>query len=249
MYGYIYKLTLNKDLESFKKGEVYIGKHNGVKKEYFGSGKLVKTLINKYSKDIFDRDIISKDIDNNILLSYLEVYYINLYKCNRSIYNIGLNLTEGGEGIYGYKKSDIWKEKFSNLLKEKYKCGKIRPPLEKTVYQYCLETGNLLNSYSNCIEAAKAVAGNNSSIAYCARGKCFSSYGYSWLYNKLDNYKPSIRGKRKVIQYDLEMNFIKEWDSATDIRNKLGFKNTAITNCCGNINKTSYGYIWKYKEV
>jgi len=29
--GYIYKLTLNVDLGEFKKGEVYIGKHNGRK--------------------------------------------------------------------------------------------------------------------------------------------------------------------------------------------------------------------------
>jgi len=37
MYGYIYKLELLQDLETFKKGECYIGKHNGIKQEYFGN--------------------------------------------------------------------------------------------------------------------------------------------------------------------------------------------------------------------
>lgn len=245
--GYIYKLTLLENTEEFKVGEVYIGKHNGIKSNYWGSGKLLQRILKKHGKSIFDREIIAKDINNNELLSYLEIYYIDFYQCNRSVTNKGLNLTEGGEGIYGYKRSDNWKQEVSNRLKEKYKTGKIRPPREKTVYQYSLETGELLNEYPNCLVAAQTVNGENSAIAYCARGKCFSSYGYSWLYTKLDYYKPSIQGKVPVIQYDLQDNFIKEWKSATDVKNTLGFNNSSITNCCKGKTKSSYGFKWKYK--
>ena len=60
--GYIYKLTLLQDTENFKKGEVYIGKHNGKNPYYFSGGKIVKKLINKYSKNIFERNMkIPKD--------------------------------------------------------------------------------------------------------------------------------------------------------------------------------------------
>jgi len=60
--------------------------------------------------------------------------------------------------------------------------------------------------------------------------------------------KPGIYNKKPVLQYDLEMNFIKEWDSATDVKNELGYSNSSITNCCKNVSKSSYKYIWKYKE-
>lgn len=246
--GYIYKLTLLQNTEEFKKGEIYIGKHNGVKPNYWGSGKLLKRIIEKNGKEVFQREIIAKDIDNNELLSYLEIYYIEYYKCNRSITKIGLNLTEGGEGIFGYKRTQKLKDDFSIRMKERYKSGKIRPPREKKVYQYSLTTGELLNEFSNCTEAAKAVDGNNGSISYCARGKCFSSYGYSWLYSKLDYYKPSIQGKIPILQYDLNDNFIQEWESATNVKNELGFNNSAITNCCKGKIKSSYGFKWKYKN-
>ena len=48
-------------------------------------------------------------------------------------------------------------------------------------------------------------------------------------------------------QYDINHNFIRLWDSATDVKNELGYNNSSITNCCKNVSKSSYGYIWKYK--
>lgn len=248
MYGYIYKLELLENTEEFQKGEIYIGKHNGIKKEYFGSGKIIKNLIKKYSIGIFKREIICKDIDNNELLSYLEKYYISFYNCNRSKSKKGLNLTDGGEGINGYKHSEEQCKKLSERIKKEYLENKRTSPKLKKVYQYCLKTGNLLNIFNNCTEAALLVNCTPSSIAYCARGKNNSVKGYSWSYVKYDNYKPIIFNKKPILQYDLQGNFIKEWDSATDVKKELGFNNSSITNCCKNVSKSSYNYIWKYKE-
>ena len=51
-----------------------------------------------------------------------------------------------------------------------------------------------------------------------------------------------------VKQYDLNGNFIKEWDSIADITRQLGISHSLITNTCQGKQKTSHGYIWKYKE-
>jgi len=48
----------------------------------------------------------------------------------------------------------------------------------------------------------------------------------------------------KIIQYDLEGNFIKEWNSITLA--KLEFKGD-IQACCIGKQKTAGGFIWKYK--
>ena len=69
MAGYIYKLTLISDTGTFSKGEVYIGKHNGNTKNYFSGGKIVKSTIKSYGKDVFEREILAKEILDNALLS------------------------------------------------------------------------------------------------------------------------------------------------------------------------------------
>lgn len=55
---------------------------------------------------------------------------------------------------------------------------------------------------------------------------------------------------RKVNQYDLQGNFIKQWNSITDFlkENSLNLKNSNITTCCKGKRKNAYGFIWKYAD-
>ena len=56
--------------------------------------------------------------------------------------------------------------------------------------------------------------------------------------------------KKKVKQYDLKGNFIKEWESITSFlkANNIDLNNSGITCCCKGRQKTSHGYIWKYSK-
>jgi hypothetical protein len=245
--GYIYKLTLNQDVNHFKKNEVYIGKHNGVKPEYFGSGKIVKRLISKYGKSIFNKEIIALDIDNEELLCYMEVYYINFYKSNRSIFQYGLNLTNGGEGIHGYKRSKEAIEKHRIKIKEAYSSGKRKPPKQKEVNQYNIETGKYIKSFENCTIAAREVGCIPSSIASASRDEYSSCKGFIWSYRKEDIIdKIAGRGK-PILQYNLEGNLINEYSSALKASQVNNWKNAPISNCLNGRSKSSYGYLWKYK--
>jgi len=52
-----------------------------------------------------------------------------------------------------------------------------------------------------------------------------------------------------VLQYDLDNNFIAEHPNATRAIEALGYGNrNVIRNCCKGIQKTAYGYIWKFKD-
>lgn len=53
---------------------------------------------------------------------------------------------------------------------------------------------------------------------------------------------------KKVLQYDLNNNFIKEWDSLISIEKTLNISASNISKCCLNKKYTAYGYIWKYKQ-
>lgn len=54
--------------------------------------------------------------------------------------------------------------------------------------------------------------------------------------------------RKKVVQYDLNNNFIKEWDSITEVNKKLKINNTTIGQCCKGERKTAGGFIWRYAE-
>ncbi len=63
----------------------------------------------------------------------------------------------------------------------------------------------------------------------------------------IDSVKRSaLAHSRKVLQYSLDGEFIKEWESIAS-----AFKNLHISNiilCCKGIYKTAGGFKWKYKE-
>lgn len=54
---------------------------------------------------------------------------------------------------------------------------------------------------------------------------------------------------KPILQYDLEGNFIKEWEFAKQpIHAGIGTDYNGISACCLGKQKTSNGYIWRFKE-
>ncbi|MBO5138700.1 MAG: HNH endonuclease [Bacilli bacterium] len=58
-----------------------------------------------------------------------------------------------------------------------------------------------------------------------------------------------IRHNNKpVLQFDKNMNFIKEYVSACSAENETNINHSNISRCCRGIYKQTGGYIWKYKN-
>lgn len=53
---------------------------------------------------------------------------------------------------------------------------------------------------------------------------------------------------REVIQYDMEMKYIKTWNSIKAASKELNILQSNITLCCQEKIKYAKGYIWRYKE-
>lgn len=51
---------------------------------------------------------------------------------------------------------------------------------------------------------------------------------------------------KKVIQMDLQGNFIREWVSLNEIMRVLGFNAAFVARCCHGVKPTAYGYRWQY---
>jgi group I intron endonuclease len=53
---------------------------------------------------------------------------------------------------------------------------------------------------------------------------------------------------KPILQYDKQNNFIQEWKSASEAARFLNKTPTTISLCCNKKQKTSYGFIWKFKN-
>jgi hypothetical protein len=66
-----------------------------------------------------------------------------------------------------------------------------------------------------------------------------------YLENKINCAKEMCK---KILQYDLEGNFIKEWPSVTSASNELNISYRNIGSVLSQITHTAGGFKWKYKE-
>lgn len=105
--------------------------------------------------------------------------------------------------------------------------------------------GEFIKEWESMIEAGKKLNITHSGISECCKGNLKSSGGFMWVYkssfNK-DNIKPYKNNqgasKKKVIQISNNGEFIREWNSMTDVERKINISVSQISNCC----KNKYGY-------
>lgn len=55
--------------------------------------------------------------------------------------------------------------------------------------------------------------------------------------------------EKKIIQYDKQGNFIREWECISECARQLKINGGNIVSCLKGRQKTSYNYIWKYKDT
>lgn len=53
---------------------------------------------------------------------------------------------------------------------------------------------------------------------------------------------------KPIIQLDKNLNLIKEWESASKAAQSINKPSSSISECCNKKRKSSYGYIWVFKE-
>jgi hypothetical protein len=89
--------------------------------------------------------------------------------------------------------------------------------------EWCTRSENELHAYRNGL--AKSSLKQKEAVAKYAK----------------ENYS------KKVLQYNLNGDFIKEWNSMHDVWRELGIRPSYICRCCKGLRNHTFGYIWKYK--
>lgn len=104
------------------------------------------------------------------------------------------------------------------------------------------------NNY-NCVNHKDENKHNNNidNLEWCTHKY---NMNYGTIKNKISqSHKKENYKKRKcVIQYDRDMNFIKEYNGICVAEKETKINRSLIIRCCKNKSKTAGNYIWKYKN-
>ena len=124
----------------------------------------------------------------------------------------------------GYKKINLFKDKKSNNKK-----------IHRLVAEAFIPNPNNLP----CINHKNEIKDDNrlENLEWC-------SVAYNNIYGTRIE-----KLKKTILQFSLNGEFIRKWESIKDIETDLGFCHSLISNYLNGKRKTAYGYIWKYYDL
>ena len=264
MKGIIYKWTC---MES---GKSYIGQtinEERREKEFFSKSEpytkensKIDNARKKYglSKDMWKKDVLKrlwcKDGKESELLerlNYWEKYYIKEY----DTFNNGYNSTDGGG--HDFLVTEEVKERLRDIGKEWW--NNLSDDEKNKFLDECRKRNK--NWWDNLSDDEKEKHKKNASKAWLGKhryastcetlrqkrlGKSRSNETKEKIRNTLLN-SPSAQSK-KIKQFDLDGNFIKEYSSISQMHRETGFKDKGIVRCANGLQNKSCGYIWKFSE-
>lgn len=233
-------------------GKVYIGLTSRPPKERWKGGYGYKksnphfwSAIQKYGWDNIKHEILLSGLSKQ-QASEFEKMYICLY--NSADRRYGYNKTYGGENGAKPTEETISKISGSNHY------------LAKKIEQYSLD-GEYLKTFDCVINAAKTLNVDCGSIASCARHNHYRSHNFIWVYEDEPQKEYWIkRGMsdyihggnspkaKKVIQYDLNGNYIKTYSCATEAAKTTKTPISRISDCANGKRYSSNGFIWLYED-
>jgi hypothetical protein len=221
-------------------GLKYLGKTTKDPFNYMGSGKIWKRHLKKHNltRDDIETEIVFETIDVDELIKK-GIELSNLYNVVES--KIWANLREeAGDGGNTSRFIDFTNPVFHNSDRSKH-----------------------LNSWLDEVtedERKKILRNRISKVDFKERAKKAkdNTDWDSWrdsIKNRKTDYSKFLnltheKNKKPVLQFDMNGNFLNEFDCAANAARLLGHNNGGnITNCCKGRCKSTMGYKWKYKNI
>lgn len=221
-------------------GLQYLGKTTKNPFTYLGSGKIWKRHIKKHNltiKDIKTEIVFETNDVNRLIEKGLELSA--LYNVVES--NEWANLREeAGDGGDTSKFIDFTNPVFRSSERSKHLNGRLKNVSEDERKQILRE--RIAKVDFN--ERDKKTKENTDWDSWRESIKNRKT-DYTKFLNKVHE-----KNKKPVLQFDLDGNFIQEFDSASSAAKSLGCGNGGnITNCCKGRCKSTLGFKWKYKNI
>lgn len=152
--------------------------------------------------------------------------------------------------FFGKKHTDETKELLSKLTKNKIVSEETKRKM--SLYQQNMPEEHKLNISKSLkgkkkTPLSKETKDKLSKIMY---GKIVSNETRIKMSKSLKGKSKSDKHKlnlsKKITQYDLDMNKIKEWKSLSDASKNLSISCSCISQCCHNKRNSAGGFIWSF---
>lgn len=119
--------------------------------------------------------------------------------------------------------------------------------IQKSVYQYDIITGKLVDKYSNLTDASAVIGLNKKDLS----GVCLSvnkvCKGFYWTYDYVDKFIPIKDNRRKkVIQSNMQGEYIDEFVSVSEASKQTGCNKTGIAKVCRQERQQCGNFKWYY---
>ena len=235
-------------IENLVNGKKYIGFSEDIQYRFSQhKGRLIKQRhINEHLQSAWDTYK-----ENNFLfyvielcepedLASREMYYIAKFNTRDRRY--GYNMTDGGEGV----------KNLDPICADKISVSETLYPVVRLSL-----TGDLICEYRNCRFAAEDVDGRTENIRACCNRVygCKTAYDSIWMYkHDYEQHGCNLcyysKGKftKPIIQYDLNMNYISEYESARKAEAETGIGYKMISRVCKYERSHTHGFIFRFKD-
>ena len=195
--------------------------------EHLRNNLVVDIPIRKYGVDNFSLNIIhiAETLDE---LNYFEKFYIKLFNCfanNGNGYNVS---SGGGNGNNFIGKTEDEMKLIRRKMSENH-CD-------------CFGENNNFYGKTHSDETKKKIGNANRN----RKNNGVSESNRTRFYKQETKDKIAQKHMLKIIQMDMDGNFIKEWNFIKEASCVLGVDNSCITKCCKGKRKSCGGFTWKY---
>ena len=245
------------------------------KEAHWANGPCYQSLLNrairKYGKNNFQTVILEDNLSEE-KLDEREKYWIAYYKTYVEFNCHGYNMTTGGKNgakVFISKELllDLWDKGYTtiDIAKElNHDPDTIRSRLLQlglTVQDFYNQTGKKVHNSimeNQDIDLILSLWENNYSCSQIAQqiGCEYRTIVRRLIWagipkeeiEKRKHQNGTQARKMPILQYDLEGNFIQEWESVRGAAKALGTTHSNISKVLTGRQKTAKGFIWKYKE-
>lgn len=120
--------------------------------------------------------------------------------------------------------------------------------IQKSVYQYNIETKELINSFNSLKEASEEVGADKKQISKACNSISQKFGGFYWSYSKLPYFArcKDIRDK-SLCQYTLEGISIACFSSVAEASRATGVNRSCIAKVCRGERNVAGGYSWQFE--
>lgn len=203
--------------------------------------------IQKYGWDNFLHEVL---FDNLTLdeANAKEIELIEFYQTMND--DFGYNLRSGGSGGEFAERT---KKLMSEIRQGEKNCWYGKKHTEETKRRMSISGKGRKFTEEHKRRIAEAHKGktltdeHKKKLSEALKGEKSPNFGIERSKETKEKISKAKRGKA-ILQYDLQGNFIREWEYMLQISKELGYTRSSIWNVCEGKNKQAYGYIWKYKK-